>query len=127
VTEGNERPSTPRPADELPPGLRETIAAFAEGCDAKHKRVAPAVELGISARFRDTYEAEAGSWNTVKDQILPLARLAGRLAALYAEKEGRDTVDWTDARFGLRDVQEECQSPSGFRGKHCMGVNLGPP
>lgn len=112
---------------DLPDGLKETIAAFMKGCDAKHKSVSAEVEPRIIERFRDDYEEAAGEWPKVEQQVLTLARLAGRLAALYAERNGNEVVGWTEARYGLRDVKEECQTPSGLRGKHCMNVNLDPP
>lgn len=112
---------------DLPLGLKETIAAFVMGCDAKQKSVSAEVEPRIIERFRDDYKGAEGDWPKVEQQVLALARLAGRLAALYAERNGNDVVGWTEARYGLRDVKEECQTPSGLRGKHCMNVNLDPP
>ena len=111
----------------LPKGLEETADAFEKGCDAKNKQVAEGVRGKIIERFHDDYKANEGDWDNVSMQILTVARLAGRLAALYAELDGESTVEWVHARFGLRDARSECQLEFGARGKHCQNVDLNTP
>ena len=109
---------------DLPTGLAEMIQAFVRGCDAKGKRVAADVPGIIADRFSGCFEANEGSWDPAAAQVLTLARLAGRLAAAYASLDGRLEVQWTHARFGLRDVQAECQTPTRRFGRHCENVDL---
>lgn len=115
---------------ELPKGLPETIAAFNAGCDAKNREVAADVASRIVDRFSDAYRANEGDWKPpVSEQVLTIARLAGRLGALYAQLAGSGKVEWAHARFGLRDAQAECQTVfrSAAVGKHCKSVDLETP
>jgi hypothetical protein len=107
-------------------GLAEMIKAFTSGCDAKYKTVARDVEPLIVDRFSAAFEAASGAWPKAKAQVLTIAAVAGRLAALYADLGGSAEVEWDHARFGLRDAQEECQAEVLLLGKHCANVNLGP-
>jgi len=111
----------------LPKGLAETIDAFNKGCDAKSKRVAPEVGAMIAGRFHEGYKANERIWGDVGLQVLTVARLAGRLGALYAELDSKGVVEWTHARFALRDARAECQAGLGPRGKHCQDVDLDTP
>jgi hypothetical protein len=112
----------------LPKGLDETIDAFNKGCDAKNRTVSPEVRPQITERFRRDYQDNEGDWDAVSGQVLTIARLAGRLAALYAELDGKTMVEWVHARFGLRDARSECQQGLGAaRGKHCQSVDLDTP
>jgi hypothetical protein len=112
----------------LPKGLQDTIDAFKSGCNAKSKTVASEVEPNIIIRFLNDYIANEKDWDKVAAQLLTVARLAGRLAALYAEIDGKGTVEWTHARFGLRDAKIECQKGLGpDRGKHCENADLDTP
>ena len=81
----------------------------------------------MAERFWRSFKENEGEWDKVATQVLTLARVGGRLAAIYAERDCRGTVDWTDARFALRDVQAECQTHEGLRGRHCEGVDLETP
>lgn len=112
----------------LPIGLQETIDEFRAGCTDKKKGVAKDVEPEIIKRFGPTYKENECIWPFVKDQVLSMAGLAGRLAALYAEIEGKSDAAWAHARQGLRDAQQECQNVfRDPRGKHCRGVDLETP
>ena len=112
---------------DLPKGLEDTIAAFNAGCDAKNKDVAPDVRGRIIERFEQSYRENQGQWDEVKMQVLTVARLAGRLAALYANLDQSFKVQWVHARFGLRDAKAECQSREGAIGRHCQRVDLDTP
>ena len=110
----------------LPLGLQETIDAFLAGCKAKDTPVAGDVPERIVGKFRDVYAANASEWPDAELQVLTIAGLCGRLAALYAQVDGSTTVQWVHARHGLSDGQAECQTMFGRvnRGKHCKGVDL---
>jgi len=114
---------------QLPLGLADTIAAFQAGCDAKNARVGSDVGPRIVDRFESVYRENEGGWPDVAEQVLTVARLAGRLAAVYAQLDASFDVRWQHARFGLRDAQTECQTVFGPRmlGKHCEGVDLETP
>lgn len=111
----------------LPTGLADMITAFLNGVDAKGKRVAPDVVPNIIDRFGRVFEVNASAWPGAGAQVLLVASVCGRLAALYADLEASPTVEWAHARYGLRDGQAECQADVRLMGKHCTGVNLGLP
>ena len=121
--------STPPPAGALPVGLADTITAFTAGCASRHKRVATEVAAQIEERFRSSFERAETDWPRVSRQVLTVAGLSGRLAALYADLDHSDEIRWIHARFGLRDGQEECQLMFNTRldGRHCQTVNLTTP
>jgi hypothetical protein len=103
------------------------VRDFLGACDAKNKRVSPEVPGRIIERFLDAFEAAKERWPKAGAQVLTVTRIAGRLAALYAELDGRMEVQWIHARFGLRDAQAECQIETFTVGKHCERVDLETP
>ena len=112
----------------LPTGLQDTIDAFNAGCKAKKKDVGKHVDTEIEKRFGKAYAENESIWPFVGDQVLTMARLAGRLAALYAEIGGKEEVAWEHARLGLLDAKQECQLVfREERGKHCRSVDLETP
>ena len=117
------------PPSDLPVGLADTIEAFTAGCATRNKRLASDVGAKIEERFRLAFQNAESDWPRVSRQVLTVAGLSGRLAALYAELDHAEDVRWIHARFGLRDGQEECQLMFNTRldGRHCSSVNLTTP
>lgn len=111
----------------LPAGLADMITAFLTGVDAKGKRVDSDVVPHIIERFEQAFETNASEWPTASAQVKLVASVCGRLAALYADLDASPTVEWSHARYALRDGQAECQAGPPLMGKHCSGVNLGLP
>jgi hypothetical protein len=105
---------------ELPTGLEETIKAFTDGCTEKTKTVSKDVRLKMIEKLERDFKTWQEIWKDVKGQVLAVAGLSGRLAALYAELDGKKKeVEWKHARQGLRDGQAECRSNRPERAKHC--------
>jgi hypothetical protein len=129
MTDSTARQRVTSPSHPLPLGLADTIIAFQAGCDAKSAHVGGDVWPRIVDRFQAAYRDNERQWPRVADQVLTVARLAGRLAAIYAQLDDSFEVRWVHARFGLRDAQAECQAIFGarMRGKHCESVDLGKP
>ena len=104
-----------------PRGLDEAIGAFIRGCNANGKQVdTEQVSEKMVERLSADFQEQEQRWDQVKNQLLTVAGLSGRLAALYAVLDKSETVGWTQARKGLRDGQAECVEALGLRlAKHC--------
>lgn len=111
----------------LPVGLELMIAAFIKGCDANGKRAAPEVVPEMIKRFEGVFLENEQHWKAAGRQVLTVAGVSGRLAAMYAILDGSPQVEWHHARYGLRDGQIECRVADLPRGKHCQNVDLGLP
>lgn len=116
---------------EPPRGLVEMLEAIKEGSMAKGKDVSADVDRQVLTRFHDSFAQNESHWDQQGGQVLSVAGLVGRLAALY-EKSGH--VHWAAAKEGLKDAQQECRllaAPSAKRltilGKWCSGVDLDRP
>jgi hypothetical protein len=105
----------------LPAGLAETIEHFRRGCEVRHKPVSPDVGREVIARFGPSYAQHADSWPRVSPKLLTLARMAGRLAGLYADIAGSPTVEWHHAKAALLDVRAE--SRTRYIGRYFAGVD----
>lgn len=112
-----------------PRGLVEMLDALKSGCQAKGKGVSVDVDREVLTRFRAEFKALESEWDANARQVLSVAGLTGRLAALYAANARE--VGWPAARLALKDAQEECSLlPAGttkgiaIRGKWCREVDL---
>jgi hypothetical protein len=115
----------------LPKGLEETVQAFFNGCEEKRKERKKVkkmdtvtITLRMVERLFEDFKDHEDKWDEAQNQVKAVAGLSGRLAALYAERDGKDTVAWHHARLGLRDGQAECQSVLSERAKHCAKADF---
>ena len=109
----------------IPKGLKEAIQAFLKGCEANGQKADElSIALEMSDRLTVDFKSFESEWDKAKNQLLSIAGLSGRLAARYAELEGKSLIEWAHARKGLQDGKEECHDISGTRGKHCMSANF---
>jgi hypothetical protein len=106
----------------LPAGLAETIEHFRRGCEARQKPISPDVAREMTVRFGPSYAEHADSWLRVSPKLLTLARMAGRLAGLYADLAGSPTVEWRHAETALSDLRAE--SKTRYIGRYFAGVDL---
>ena len=109
-----------------PKGLDDAIAAFIRGCEANGKQVdTEKVSEKMIERLSEDFLEQEHRWDQVKNQILTVAGLSGRLAALYAVLDNKEIVQWTQARKGLRDGQAECVDAVGLTlAKHCANASF---
>src|SRR5215218_4009895 len=94
----------------LPKGLDETIVALIDGCRKKGIKIHESkVREKMIDRLSKDFKDQEALWEVAQFQILAVAGLSGRLAAVYARLDKTDTADWHHARLGLRDGKAECQ------------------
>ena len=107
----------------LPKGLEETVKAFFSGCDAKKKETdAVDITLKMVGELFVDFKDNEDTWEKSQHQLKAVAGLSGRLAAAYAEQEGKKKIEWRHALMGLRDGQAECKAVLSFMAKHCSSA-----
>ena len=110
----------------LPKGLEETIRAFFNGCEAGGKEADKiTITLKMVERLMPDFEYHQDEWDKARNQLMAVAGLCGRLAALYAAVDNSEVIEWPHARRGLRDGKAECRQVLGaLRAKHCLKADL---
>ena len=103
---------------QLPVGLEETIAAFESGVHAANGQVDPSIRHYMVPTYEASYRTFAEEWPRRERQILMLARLAGRMAVLYAALRGSSVAQWTDASRALDDVRVESRTTPTQQSRH---------
>jgi hypothetical protein len=107
----------------LPKGLEETVKAFFSGCEAKKKETDAAdITLKMVGELFTAFKDNESTWEDAQHQIKAVAGLSGRLAAAYAEHEGKKKIEWSHALMGLKDGKAECQATLKLLAKHCAGA-----
>lgn len=112
---------------ELPDGLEETIRRFFSGCYAMEMEADEiSITLKMVEKLMPDFEKNKGEeWKKARTQLLAVAGLSGRLAGLHAQADGKQKIEWSHARLGLRDGKAECQEVLGATdAKHCLRADF---